>query len=166
MLETSALAIVVVVIGLVVALTPSQAKPSGPRTHSLTTSKTTGSTSRTTNATVIGAVPHSSIKVIVANGTTTAHGSSEVRVWLTIHGFDTAPFPAYDTVAPESADAIYVVGAGTRAMAIEVAEAITLGSSVVEPVGAAPPVPTTLGADVVVVMGNDLATRADAGTLG
>jgi hypothetical protein len=61
---------------------------------------------------------------------------------------------------------VYVVGNGTRAMALEVAAALTLGPSVIVSTTATPPVSTSTGADVVVVLGNDLASRADAGTLG
>jgi hypothetical protein len=111
-------------------------------------------------------LPHSSIKVIVANGTTTAHGASEVRTWLANRGFDTAAFPPYNTTTSQTVDAVYFVGSGTRTMALEVAGALTLGPSVIAAAGATPPVSTSTGADVVVVLGNDLASRADAGTLG
>jgi hypothetical protein len=89
-----------------------------------------------------------------------------VRSWLGTHGFNISKFPAYDTTKPESADAVYVVGNGTPTMADEVAAALALGPAVVAPVGQTPPVPTTAGADIVVVLGTDLATRATNGTLG
>lgn len=161
---------VVIVLGIV--LLPSatrgprlpSASPPAHHSNHVPTTTTTGPT--TTTTTTVPAVAHSAIKVLVANGTTTAHGASEVRTWLGSHGFYTAAFPAYDTTVPQPDDAVYFVGNGTRTMAVEVAEALTLGPSAVVAPGATPPVPTTTGADVVVVLGNDLASRADAGTLG
>jgi LytR cell envelope-related transcriptional attenuator len=126
----------------------------------------TTSTTRPPTTTTVPAVAHSAIAVLVANGTDTAHGASEVRSWLGSHGFNVSAFPAYDTTQPQSSDAVYVVGNGTPTMADEVAAGLALGPSVVVPVGENPPVATTTGADVVVVLGTDLATRADAGTLG
>jgi len=163
--------LIVIVIGAV--LLPSATR--GPRLpaasntaahHGSTAPTSTTTTRPSVTTTTLAPVPHSSIKVLVANGTTTAHGASEVRTWLTSHGFDTAAFPPYNTTISESVDAVYVVGNGTRAMALEVAAALTLGPSVIVSTTATPPVSTSTGADVVVVLGNDLASRADAGTLG
>jgi hypothetical protein len=159
-----------IVVGVV--LLPSATR--GPRlpasshaaAHHSVAVPTTSTTRPPTTTTTLPAVAYSSIKVLVANGTTTAHGASEVRTWLKDHGFDTAAFPAYDTTLPQSDDSIFIVGSGTSAMALEVAKALTLGPSVIAAGGATPPVSTSAGADVVVVLGNDLASRADAGTLG
>lgn len=163
--------VLAVVIVLGILLLPSATR--GPRAvstpattgHHAITPPTTTTTSPVTTTT-LPVVPHQSIKVLVANGTSTAHGASEVRTWLGNHDFDTSPFPPYNTTTPETADAIYVVNGGTTPMAIEVADALTLGASVVQSAGSKPPVQTTAGADIVVVLGTDLATRADAGTLG
>ncbi len=159
----------VIVLGIV--LLPSATR--GPRVSAAPPAKKhisspvpTTSTTRPATTTTLPAVARSAIKVLVANGTTTAHGASEVRKWLGNLGFDSSAFPPYDTTVPQSDDAVYFVGKGTRTMALEVAEALTLGSSVIVAPGATPPVATTTGADVVVVLGNDLASRADAGTLG
>lgn len=161
--------VVVVVIGIV--LLPSATR--SPRAvstvttlaHSHTSPPTTGTTHPVT-PTTLPAVAHQGIKVLVANGTTTAHSASEVRVWLGNHEFDTSAFVAYNTTTPETTDAVYFVNSGTKTMADEVAAALTLGTSIVQPGGSSPPVATTTGADVVVVLGTDLATRADQGTLG
>ena len=161
---------VVIVLGIV--LLPSATR--GPRaittastsTHTHNPPPTTTTTTHPVTTTTLPVVPHQNIKVLVANGTTTAHGASEVRVWLGNHQFDTSAFPPYNTTTPETQDAIYVVNTGTTPMADEVTAALTLGASVIKPVGSTPPVATSAGADVVVVLGNDLATRADAGTLG
>ncbi len=142
---------------------PSSSPTAAHRTSSMSTTTTTRPPTTTTT---LPAVAYSAIKVLVANGTTTAHGASEVRKWLGDHGFDTAAFPPYDTTVPQSEDTLYIVGGGTRAMALEVVRALTLGPSVIAAGGSTPPVSTSAGADVVVVLGNDLASRADAGTLG
>lgn len=163
--------VLVVAVVLGILLLPSATR--SPRTVSspsasttTTTVPPTTSTTHPATTTTLPGIAHSVIKVLVANGTNTAHGASEVRSWLGGRGFDVAPFPAYDTTTPETADAIYYVGSGTVAMATEVAQALSLGSAQVQPAGQTPPVATTSGADVVVVLGTDLATRADAGTLG
>jgi hypothetical protein len=161
--------VVVIVIGIV--LLPSATR--SPRAVStVTTSRHTQTSPPTTTTThpviptTLPAVAHQNIKVLVANGTTTANSAGEARVWLGNHKFDTSAFAAYNTTTPKTADAVYFVNSGTKTMADEVAAALTLGTSVVQPAGSTPPVATTTGADVVVVLGTDLATRADAGTLG
>jgi hypothetical protein len=162
--------VLMIVIGVV--LLPSATR--GPRlpaasptaAHHPSSAPTTTTTTPSVTTTTVPTLPHSSIKVIVANGTTTAHGASEVRTWLANRGFDTAAFPPYNTTTSQTVDAVYFVGSGTRTMALEVAGALTLGPSVIAAAGATPPVSTSTGADVVVVLGNDLASRADAGTLG
>jgi hypothetical protein len=163
--------VVVIVIGIL--LLPSATR--SPKTPAATTGaphSTTTLPSSTTTTTVppttttVPAVAYSSIKVLVANGTNSAHGASTVRAWLGTKGFDVTPFPAYDTTVPESVDAIYVVNGGTTAMATEVAEALALTGSVVHAAGQTPPVSTTTGADVIVVLGTDLSNRANSNTLG
>jgi Ni,Fe-hydrogenase III small subunit len=162
--------VVMVVIGILVI--PSATRgPKLPTTsttasHHSTPPPPTTSTTRPTTTTTVPTVAHSSIVVLVANGTNTANGAGTVRSWLGARGFNITRFPAYDTTTPESADAVYVVGNGTPTMADEVAAALSLGPAVVVPVGETPPVPTTTGADIVVVLGTDLATRAGNGTLG
>jgi hypothetical protein len=163
--------VVMVVIGILII--PSVTRvPKVPTTaatasrHSTAPPPTTSTTQKPVPTTTVPAIAHSSIAVLVANGTNTSDGAGEVRSWLGQKGFDVSAFPAYDTTTPETADAIYVVGNGTPAMAEEVAAALALGSSVVIPAGETPPVVTTTGADVVVVLGTDLASRASAGTLG
>jgi hypothetical protein len=159
----------VIVVGII--LLPSATRgpripsASPPAHHPSVTSPTT-TTTRPTTTTTLPSVPHAAIKVVVANGTTTSHGASEVRTWLGSHGFDIGSFPPYNTTSPQSLDAVYLVGHGTRTMALEVAAALTLGPSVIVTSATPPPVATDTGADVVVVLGGDLATRADAGTLG
>jgi hypothetical protein len=162
--------VLVIVIVLGIVLLPSATR--GPRSvatapvsHHTTPPPTTTTTVPPTTTT-LPVVPHQSIKVLVANGTNTAHGASQVRTWLGDHDFDASPFPPYDTTTPQTQDAIYYVNSGTAPMADEVAAALSLGASVVRPAGSTPPVSTTTGADVVVVLGNDLAGRAGAGTLG
>jgi hypothetical protein len=162
--------VLVFVIVLGILLLPSATRAPRPvstattSSHHQTPPPTTTTTHPSTTTTLPG-VAHQSIKVLVANGTTTAHGASEVRVFLGNHKFDTSAFPPYNTTTPETSDAVYFVNSGNKTMADEVAAVLALGSSVVQPAGSKPPVSTTASADVVVVLGTDLATRADAGTL-
>ncbi|MFZ0664566.1 MAG: LytR C-terminal domain-containing protein [Acidimicrobiales bacterium] len=136
-----------------------------PTTHNTTVPPPTTSTTKPVTTTTLPTILPKDIAVLVANGTGTAHGASDVRTYLGQKGFNIAAL-AYDTTTPETADAIYYVNSGTAAMADEVAQALSLTTSVVESSGSTPPVQTTTGADVIVVLGNDLATRANNGTLG
>src|ERR1700722_13994456 len=76
--------LIVIVIGAV--LLPSATR--GPRLpaasntaahHGNTAPTSTTTTRPSVTTTTLAPVPHSSIKVLVANGTTTSHGASEVR---------------------------------------------------------------------------------------
>jgi hypothetical protein len=162
--------VVMVVIGILVIPSATRA-PKSPTSataasHHSTPPPPTTSTTRPKTTPTVPTVPRAAIIVLVANGTNTADGAGTVRSWLGSHGFNISKFPAYDTTKPQSADAVYVVGNGTPTMADEVAAALALGAGVVAPVGQTPPVPTSTGADIVVVLGTDLATRAGNGTLG
>ncbi len=162
--------VLMIVIGILVLPSATRGPKSPTATpvasHHSTTPPPTTSTTKPKTPPTVATVPRSSIIVLVANGTSTADGAGTVRSWLGTHGFSISKFPAYDTTTPQSADAVYVVGNGTPTMADEVAAALSLGPAVVAPVGQKPPVPTTTGADIVVVLGTDLATRAGNGTLG
>lgn len=167
----AALLLVVLIVVAIVILPSSTRGPKlpaavQPASHHSNPPPPTTSTTKPVTTTTAAAIPHSGIAVLVANGTSTAHGASEVRTWLGTRGFAVSAFPPYNTTTPQSSDAVYVVGNGTVVMAKEVAAALTLTAAAVVPVGERPPVATTSGADVVVVLGTDLATRADAGRLG
>ena len=155
--------VLIVVIVLGIFLLPSATRAPRPVSTATTSSHhqtppPTTTTTHPTTTTTLPEVAHQSIKVLVANGTTTAHGASEVRVWLGNHQFDSSAFPPYNTTTPQTSDAVYFVNSGTKTMADEVAASLALGPSVVQPAGSKPPVSTTTGADVVVVLGTDLAT--------
>jgi LytR cell envelope-related transcriptional attenuator len=167
----AALILAVLIVVAIVVLPSATRSPRAPSTvlptsHHTSAPPPTTSTTEPVTTTTVPSIPHSRIAVLVANGTSTAHGASEVRSWLGTHGFAVSSFPPYNTTTPQSSDAVYVVGNGSAPMAEEVAAALSLTGSVVVPVGEKPPVATSSGADVVVVLGTDLASRADAGKLG
>lgn len=113
-----------------------------------------GSTSSTTSTT---ASPASAVHVLVANGTNTNGAATAVSSYLSGKGFDTlAPVSALTVV---SASQIYAIG-GDSADAQEVAQALGLSASSVEPAAMPIPVPSTAGANVVVVVGPDLQSRS------
>jgi hypothetical protein len=166
-------AVFVLVLMIVVGILVLPAATRSPRLPALTaatkhhqTAPPTTTTTQPSTTTTVPTVSASSIAVLVANGTATSHGAGDVRTWLGQKGFNITSIPAYDTTTPQTSDAIYYVNSGTAQMADQVAAALSLTGSVVQAAGSKPPVSTITGADVVVVLGNDLANRANAGTLG
>jgi hypothetical protein len=103
------------------------------------------------------AVPASSVKVLVANGTNRNGAAGAVTSLLASKGFATlSPVDALTTVPSTQ---VYAIG-GDTAAAIEVASALGLGASAVQPASTPVPVSSSAGATVVVVVGPDLASRS------
>jgi hypothetical protein len=126
-----------------------------PRT---TTTAHSGSHHGTTSTTAT-TVPHASVAVLVANGTTTANQASDFSSALSGQGWNT--LPPVDTTSPVAASAVYYAS-GQRAAALEVAQYIGVKATSVLPLTTAVPVESTTGADVVVVIGPDLVNKAPA----
>jgi len=111
-----------------------------------------GTTSTSTTTTVAPA----SIHVLVANATSTNGVAGAVTRFLASKGFST--LTATNALLKVTASQIYTVG-GATADTSSVAAALSLPATSTEPAAAAAPVASTTGANVVVIVGPDLATR-------
>lgn len=136
--------------------------PGSPTTAPTTTSPPTTTAHRTTttrpraSTTTTSTVPRSSVHVLVANGTTVANQATNYSQALSSQGWNT--LPPVDTTQQVAASAVYYA-AGQQAAAESVAAAIGLRSTAVQPLTTSVPVGSTTGADVVVVVGPDLAGK-------
>ena len=162
--------VVAVVIGIVLmpsaTRTAAPAVASGASTTSTTTitspssstssPSTTAASGHATTTTTLARGDLSAIKVLVANGTNTNGAAAATSSFLSGKGFSTlTPVDATTTV---HASQIYAVG-GAAADAAEVASVLGLSSSSIEPASMPPPVSSTGGANVVVIVGPDLQSR-------
>jgi LytR cell envelope-related transcriptional attenuator len=152
------LALVVVAVVIGVLLLPSATRPplavsAAPTSSTTTVPRTHGHGSTTTTTTIAPADIH----VLVANATTVNGVAGRVTTFLGTKGF--ATLTATNAVGPKvAASEIYAIG-GATADTAAVAAALGLPAANIAPVTAAPPVPTAAGANVVVVVGPDLAAR-------
>ena len=122
---------------------------------SISTTTTTTAPSRSTTTTTLATHPPASVKVLVANGTTTKGVAGLLATKLHTDGYDTlAPT---NTTSGASASAVYYAS-GYQGDADAVASASGLTSASVLPLTSSAPVPTS-GAEVVVVVGPDLAAN-------
>jgi hypothetical protein len=151
------LVVVAVVIG--VLLLPSATRPPLSVAAAGTTPTTTASShhhghgSSTTTSTTI---PPATIHVLVANATDVNGVAGAVTTFLANKGFGT--LTATNALLKVTASEIYTVG-GATADVSSVAAALNLPAASIEPAASAAPVASTTGANVVVIVGPDLATR-------
>jgi hypothetical protein len=154
------LVIVAIVIG--VLLLPSATR--APLAASANTSSTSttlaggtgggghGHTPTTTTTTVALA----SIHVLVANATETNGVAGAVTQFLASKGF--ATLTAVNALVKVTSSEIFTVGGATADTSV-VASALNLPAASIEPAAQGAPVSSTTGANVVVIVGPDLATR-------
>jgi hypothetical protein len=156
------LAIVIVAIVIGVLLLPSATR--APLSAAAVSSGTTttlapgraashGHQSSTTTSTTI---PPASIHVLVANATTVNGVAGATTTFLASKGFGT--LTATNALLKVTASEIFTVG-GATADTQAVAAALSLPASSIEPAASAAPVASTTGANVVVIVGPDLAAR-------
>jgi hypothetical protein len=163
------LAIVIVAVVIGALLLPSATRAplaAGASTSPTTTvAKTGGSThghghsSSSTSTTTT--VPLGSIHVLVANATLTNGVAGAVTTFLGSKGF--ATLTATNALVKVTASEIFTVG-GATADVHAVALALNLPAASIEPAASAAPVASSAGANVVVIVGPDLATRFNPAT--
>ncbi|HXQ74851.1 MAG TPA: LytR C-terminal domain-containing protein [Acidimicrobiales bacterium] len=129
---------------------------SAGRTHSHGAGHSTSTTTSTSTT-----VPVASIHVLVANATATNGVAGSVTRFLASKGFST--LTATNALLKVTASEIYTVGGATADVRAVVA-ALSLPASSIEPAASAAPVASTTGANVVVIVGPDLATRFNPAT--
>ncbi len=121
-----------------------------------TTTTTTGPRPTTTTT-----VPHAGVTVLVANGTLENGAAAHYAQVLQAQGWTTAT--PINTTSQVSASNVYYVP-GKLPAALLVASQVGVAASAVQPLTASVPLGSTLGIDVVVIVGPDLALEAAAAT--
>ena len=125
----------------------------GPHFKAASTSSTT-STSPHSSSTTTSTVAHSSVKVLVANGTQEPNAAAHFAQLLQLQGWNIAV--PKNTTSAASSTTIYYSPSRQQA-AVLVASELGVPMTAVQPLGAGVPVASTAGLDVVVVIGSDLA---------
>jgi len=120
-----------------------------------TTTSTTGPRPTTTTT-----VPHAGVTVLVANGTLENGAAAHYAQLLQAKGWATAT--PINTTSQVSASNVYYVP-GKLPAALLIASQVGVAAPAVQPLTANVPLGTTLGVDVVVIVGPDLALQAAAG---
>ena len=144
-------AIVVVLFVVVVSYVLNDATGHYGRRHrgAATTTTLPARTSTTTTT-----IARSSVKVQVANGSSTAGMATTVTQQLQTLGWDT--LPPVNASSQVSASAVYYA-TNRKPQALEIASELKLTASAVQPLTTSVPVANASGDDVVVVVGPDLA---------
>jgi hypothetical protein len=122
-----------------------------------TTTTAHGATTTTTTT-----VPRSSVKVLVANGTAVPNQATNYSRYLSGQGWNTLPPADATTQALKTSTVYYAQGAQSSAETI--ASSLGLPATAVAPLTTSVPVSSTTGADVVVVIGADLAGKTPGTT--
>jgi len=110
-----------------------------------------------TSATTTTTIPHVTVKVQVANGTTAPTAAAyytarlQTQTWSTL-----AP---EDTTTPYSGTSVVYYASGQKAAAQEIAAFLGIPPTGVKPLTSSVPVSSTTGVDVLVVLGPDLADK-------
>jgi hypothetical protein len=156
-----ALVIVAVVIGVLLLPSATRGPLSASAVSAGSSSTTlppgkTPSSGHGTSTTTTTTVPPASIHVLVANATEVNGVAGAVTTFLASKGF--ATLTATNALLKVTASEVFTVGGATADVAPVVA-ALGLPASSVEPAASAAPVASTAGANVVIIVGPDLATR-------
>ncbi|HET6809501.1 MAG TPA: LytR C-terminal domain-containing protein [Acidimicrobiales bacterium] len=144
-------------VGILSSIGKSSAAPgsgSTPAAVSSTTTTTAPAGSTTTTTQALATHSPSSVKVLVVNGTSVAGVAGKLKTKLAAGGYDLlAPT---NTTSPARASAVYYQ-TGYQGDAQAVASAAGLGASTLQAMPSQLPVASTSGAQVIVVIGPDLA---------
>jgi hypothetical protein len=126
----------------------------GPRFKATSTSSTTTVASRRPPSTTTSTVAHSSVKVLVANGTQEPNAAGHFSQQLQQQGWNVAV--PKNTTSATSTTTVYYAPSQQQA-AVLVASELGVQMTAVQPMSPTAPVPNATGLDVVVVIGSDLA---------
>jgi hypothetical protein len=158
-----ALAVIVVAVVLGVLVLHAGGGPSGSAASTASTTSAVSTTTLAPRTTTSTTASHAGVKVLVANDSTTGGVAGGYSTALQRAGWTVlAPVTAKPPVRATSA-AYYA--ANKRPQADQVAAAFGLPSSDVLPLSAATPVTSVAGADVVLVIGLDLAAKTPPTTV-
>lgn len=156
------LLVVAVVLGVLMLAVGSRPPARGVAPVATTTTSTVPPKHhRTVPTTTTTTVPHASVHVEVANGTTTSGAAAFYTQKLQAQGWSTmAPV---DTTSSVNASAVYYA-AGQQSSAEVIAGFLGLAPSSVQPLTTSVPVSQTSGVDVLVVVGPNLASSVSTTT--
>ena len=149
-LARAGVVVVLFVVVVVAVLSWSSVTKQSPGAAPVTTATTTPVT--TAPATTVA---RASIKVQVANATTSAGVATKVTQTLQTQGWNTLP-PVNATSQAATSTVYY--GANRKAEGIEIARELGLPTTVVQPLTTSVPVPGAAGDDIVVIVGPNLVT--------
>jgi hypothetical protein len=121
-----------------------------------TTTTTTVPGQATTTTTAPAVRPSTAVKVLVANGGTVNGAAGYFTQKLKSDGWGTL---TPTTATSQASSSVVYYAAGNSGPAKAIATALGLPDSDVQPLGSSTPVRSTAGADVVLVVGSDLATQ-------
>ena len=130
----------------------------------LTTTTVPGKTSTTkakSTTTTTAPLVRSNVKVLVANGSLISGAASSYTTLLSHQGWGT--LTAVTATARVATSSVYYAP-GQQVAAADIASTLALAPATVQALSAAVPVPGTAGADVVVLIGTDLASKAPGTT--
>jgi hypothetical protein len=150
------LVVLAVVLGIVMLAVGSR-----PPVDTVTTAATTTTTAPAhhghSSATTTTTIPHATVKVQVANGTTAPTAAAyytarlQTQTWSTL-----AP---EDTTTPYGGTSVVYYASGQKAAAEEIASFLGIPATGVKPLTSSAPVSSVSGVDVLVVLGPDLADK-------
>jgi hypothetical protein len=161
------LAIVIVAVVIGVLLLPSatraplaaDASTTGPSATTTPSGSSSGGHHGTTTTSTT--IAPASIHVLVANATTVNGVAGAVTSFLASKSYGT--LTATNSLVKVPTTEVFTVG-GATADASAIAAALDLPATSIEPAASAAPVSNTTGANVVVIVGTDLATRFNPAT--
>ncbi|MGH9047050.1 MAG: LytR C-terminal domain-containing protein [Acidimicrobiales bacterium] len=156
--RATAVIVVAVVLGVLILRTGGPASLASS-TSTSSTSTTAGPTS-TTSTTL---APHASVKVLVANDSTTDGVAAGYTTLLQKAGWSVL-VPTNAKSPPRATSSVYYA-ANMRSDADTLAVSLGLALSTVVPLSPATPVSNTAGADVVLLVGADLAAKTPPSTV-
>jgi LytR cell envelope-related transcriptional attenuator len=141
--------------------TPASAASTTTRTTSTTTTTSTTAPTTTSTTAPAGAHPSATVKVLVANASQTNGVAGYYTSKLSAAGWGT--LTAVTATTSESTSTIYYA-TGQQQNALAVAATVGASSTAVQAIGATTHVPltSTTNADIVVIVGDDLAAKVPA----
>ena len=158
MIGRAAIVLIIFIIATAVSLryvhpaTPSSASTATTRPTSATTTHPAGHATTTTSTTT----PPSKVPVVVANGSNVSGAAGSISTELQAAGWQI--LPAENATSNVSASVVYYV-AGLQPSAAAIAKFLGIPTSGVQPLTSAAPVGAVGTAQVVVVVGPDVASK-------
>lgn len=152
-----ALPLVVLAVVLGVLMLQVGSRPPVNTSATVVTTTTVPAHHRTAPTTTTTTIPHATVKVQVANGTTAPSAAAFYTARLQTQNWSTlAP---EDTTSPYNGTSIVYYASGQMSSAQVIASFLGLPPSNVQPLSSSVPVSSISGVDVLVVLGPDLADK-------